>query len=80
MSPLLFSVHKDGLFMRLRHSGYGCRIGPHFVDAVGYADDIFISSLTPCVLRTMVSICEAYANGYCIQLNWFKCDMPIFCR
>ena len=66
LSPLLFSVYVDGLFMRLHHSGYGCRLGPHFVGAVGYADDMCILSLTPYGLKTMVSICEAYANEYCI--------------
>ena len=80
LSPLLFSVYVDGLFMRLRHSGYGCRIGPHFVGAVGYADDICILSLTPYGLRTMVSICEAYANDYCIEFNGSKCEMLIFSR
>ena len=66
--------------MRLRHSGYGCRIGPQPVGAVDYADDMCILSLTPCGLRTMVSICEAYANDHCIEFNGSKCDTLIFCR
>ena len=80
LSPLLFSMYVDGLFMRLCHSGYGCRIGPHFVGADGYADDICILSLTPYGLRTMVSMCEAYANEYCIEFNGSKCEMLIFSR
>ena len=80
LSPLLFSVYRDRLFMRLRRSGYGCRIGPHFVGAVGYADDMYILSLTPYRLRAMVLICVAYANEYCIEFNWSKCEMLIFCR
>ena len=80
LSPLLFSVYVDGLFMRLRHSGHGCRIGPHFVGAVGYADNMCILSLTPFGLRTVVSICEAYSNEYCIESNGSKCEMLIFCR
>ena len=65
--------------MRLRRTGYGCRIGPHFVAAFGYAD-ICILSLTPCGLRTIVSICEACANEYCIEFNGSKCEKLIFCR
>ena len=35
----------DGLFDRLRNSGYGCYIGSTFSDTFGYGDDaIFIAS------------------------------------
>ena len=80
LSPLLFSVYVDGLFMRLRSSGYGCRMGPHFLGAFGYADDICILCLTPNGLRKMITICETYAVEYCIEFNGSKCEMLILSR
>ena len=58
--------------MRLRHRGYGCHIEPHVVGAVGYADDMCISSLTPCGLGTIDSFCEAYANEYRTEFDGSK--------
>ena len=37
---ILFSVYVDKLLCRLRESGYGCRIGHLYYEAICYADVI----------------------------------------
>ena len=39
-SPVLFCIYLDGLFTKLKKSGFGCYIGNIFSGALGYADDV----------------------------------------
>ena len=39
LSPILFILNMDELFIKLENSQVGCYIGNLFVGAVGYADD-----------------------------------------
>ena len=45
ISPLLFSLHVDELFLLLKGSGLGCHVGSTYVGAFGYADDISLIAL-----------------------------------
>ena len=38
ISPLLFSIYIDNLFLELRTSGLGCHVGLTYIGAFGYAD------------------------------------------
>ena len=40
ISPLLFSIYIDNLFLELRNCGLGCHIGLRYAGAFGYADHI----------------------------------------
>ena len=40
ISPLLFSIYIDNLFIELKQLDLGCHVGPTFADAFGYADDV----------------------------------------
>ena len=40
ISPLLFSLYIDELFLLLKQSGLGCHVGLTYAGAFGYADDI----------------------------------------
>jgi hypothetical protein len=40
LSPLLFCIYIDVLLERLRNSCHGCYVGPYFMGAFGYADDL----------------------------------------
>ena len=62
LSPLLFAVYLDDLLVELRESGVGCYWGSMFAGAFAYADDIVL--LAPCAsaMRTMLSICDAFAS------------------
>ncbi len=40
VSPVLFAFYMGGLFARLRDSVFVCNIDQHFVEGVGFADDL----------------------------------------
>ena len=61
-SPLLFSVYIDGLIVKLRGSGLGCRVDHCFFGCLGYADDLLLLSASRSGLQAMVTICEKFAK------------------
>ena len=78
LSPLLFTVYVDDLLIKLRRNGIGCHLGPHFVGALGYADDIMLLCPTVEGLRMMIKICEEYANEHSIMFNGSKSKYLVF--
>ena len=61
-SPLLFSIYINGLIVKLRMSGLGCRIDQCFYGCLGYADDLLLLSASRSGLQAMVKICEKFAK------------------
>ena len=53
MSPVLFCVYIDDLLLILSNAGIGCYIGPHFVGALAYADDITLLAPTATAMRKL---------------------------
>ena len=78
LSPLLFSTYIDGMLQKLRESGLGCYVGPHFCAAFGYADDICLLSPTRQSLQSMITICEDYAKDFKITFNGAKSQLVRF--
>ena len=72
LSPVLFCLYIDDLWLALSKSGVGCFIGNNFVGALAYADDIVLVAPTASALRKMLSICGDYASEYCISFNATK--------
>jgi hypothetical protein len=72
LSPVLFCIYVDDLLILLSKAGVGCFMGPNFVGALAYADDIVLIAPTPTALRKLLSICERYARDYCISFNSLK--------
>jgi len=72
LSPILFIVYIDELIVLLSKSGLGCHIGPHFVGALGYADDLTLISPSLRALNTMLTICHNFAQEYNITFNSSK--------
>jgi hypothetical protein len=72
LSPVLFCVYIDGLLTALTGAGVGCFIGDNFVGALAYADDIVLLAPSASALRTMLAICDQYANEYSISFNASK--------
>ncbi len=69
LSCTLFCVYLDHLLIELKESGYGCRIGIHFLGALGYADDVTLASPTFSGLQHMVTTCESYGQDFSMQFN-----------
>ena len=78
LSPVLFIVYINELLQLLRNSGCGCYVGPHFLGALAYADDIVLISPTIVGLKHMSSVCESFSADYCIIFNGAKSQYCVF--
>ena len=72
LSPILFTVYIDALFLAFNKQSIGCHIGHTFMGAFGYADDVIL--LAPCKssLTCMLQIAQKYANTHDILFNAAK--------
>jgi hypothetical protein len=57
------------LLSRLQDAGVGCYLGPWFVGALAYADDIVLLTPTAHVMRKMLTLRDDFADEYCVQFN-----------
>ena len=62
LSPVLFTVYIDDLFIKFKNSGLGCNIGHFFMGAFGYADDSTILAPTLFSLKQMLKICDEFGK------------------
>ena len=56
ISPLLFTLYIDSLFLLLKQLGLGCHVGLAYAGAFGYADDIALVAPSLYCLKKMISI------------------------
>lgn len=77
-SPVLFCVYLDGLLQRLEKAKVGCYIGNFYLGALCYADDLTLLAPTATAMRTLLSICEEYANEHAMAFNADKSKCIIF--
>ena len=80
LSPILFCIYVDNLLQQLRHSSHGCYMGPHFVGALCYADDLVLISPSLSGLNSMLQICEQFALNYDLSFNAQKTQFIVFRR
>ena len=59
ISPLLFKIYIDNLFIELKQLGLGCHVGPTFAGAFSYADDVVLIAPSIYALMKMISVCES---------------------
>ena len=78
ISPLLFSLYIDELFLLLKESGMGCHVGLTYAGAFGYADDIALVVLSLSILKQMIQICEQFAESHSITFNPSKTKLLCF--
>ena len=71
ISPLLFSIYIDNLFLELRTSGLGCHVGLTYAGAFGYADDIALIASSIYSLEKMIIT-------HCITFNPSKSKVMCF--
>ena len=69
LSPVLFTVYYDELLQQLKNSGIGCRVGPHYVGAIAYADDITLLAPTLRSLNEMITTSLRFAEEYDMVFN-----------
>jgi len=69
ISPILFCIYIDSLLCALQNSGVGCYIGYMFLGALAYADDIVLLAPTPSAMRTMLALCDSFADDLHIVFN-----------
>jgi hypothetical protein len=77
ISPTLFTCYVDGLLKRLKDSGLGCRVGSAYLGSISYADDLMLLAPNISSLKSMISICESYADEYKIKFNGSKSMLMI---
>jgi len=69
ISSILFCIYIDSLLCALQNSGVGCYIGHMFLGALAYADDIVLLAPTPSAMRTMLTLCDNFADDLHIVFN-----------
>ena len=69
LSPVLFAVYMDTLIVRLRSSGFGCKIADKYYGCLVYADDIMLISHTANAMRRMLAICDQFAADFDLKFN-----------
>ena len=77
MSPILFSVYIDGLLVWLHDQGVGCRVEDVFLGAFAYADDLILLAPTLYATKSMLRVCEEFANEFSVMFNASKSKLII---
>ena len=75
LSPVLFCLYIEGLFVTLSKAGVGCFIGNNFVGGLAYVGHTtLITLLAPSAsaLCILLAICDDYANEYSFSSNASK--------
>ena len=62
LSPVLFAVYIYRLLSTLKDAGIGCHIGSQFVGGLAHADDVVLLTSTADAVRSMLKLCDDYAN------------------
>ena len=78
MSPVLFSVYMDDLFISLSKSKAGCHIGQQFMGAFGYADDVILVDPSKRALYVLLETCKAFSSKYQVKFNPQKSKLIVF--
>ena len=78
LSPFLFAVYIDELFVRLERLRTGCYSGCFFVGALCYADDIVLLAPSPSALRILLSECECFSRHSELKFNASKTQLICF--
>ena len=78
ISAPLFAVYINPLIINLQNSKQGCYIGNICTNAFAYADDIVLLTPSCTALRSLIRICEEYADSYKLKFNPDKCILLIY--
>ena len=77
LSPFLFNIYVDNLSMNLSESNVGCVVYDLTINHLSYADDMVLIAPSVYALKTLLSICELYAELHDIIYNTEKTECMI---
>ena len=69
LSPKLFALFVDDLLASLKSSGFGCYIKGFCFNAVMYADDLLLLSISITHLQKMINICVDVLGACDLEIN-----------
>jgi hypothetical protein len=78
ISPTLFTCYIDGLIDNLKNADVGCKVGSAYTGCISYADDLVLLAPNISALKSMIKICEDYAQAYKIKFNGSKSNLLIY--
>ena len=78
ISAPLFATYINPLLNDLHNSKKGCYIGTICANAFAYADDIVLLTPSCNALRSLIKICEHFADEYLLKFNPDKCSLLIY--
>ena len=78
ISAPLFAVYINPLINKLQQCKQGCFLGNICTNAFAYADDIVLLTPSCTALRSLIKICETYADSYKLKFNPDKCTLMIY--
>ena len=76
LSPFLFAVFVDGVLVKLKNSSLGCRVRGLLINAIMYADDLLLLSLSLRDLQLMVNLCNMEFKALGLSINIAKSACP----
>ena len=69
LSPFLFAVFVDDILVKLKKSGLGCFINHCCFNAVMYADDLLLMSISVGDLQSMIDLCVSEFDNIDLSIN-----------
>jgi len=78
LSPILFCIYIDELFVRLKCSQIGCYIGNMYAGAIGYADDVSLLAPSYAAAKLMLKECEQFASDFHVMFNASKSAVILY--
>ena len=78
LSPVLFTVYIDVLLNRLENSRLGCYVAHEYFGALCSADGLALLAPNFTCLKSMIHICESFAQEYDLLFNAKKAVCILF--
>ena len=78
LSPVLFTLYIDVLLNRLEQSGLGCYVAHEYFGALCSADDLALLAPNFACLKSMIQICESFAQEFDLLFNAKKTVCILF--
>ena len=78
LSPVLFTLYIDVILNRLEQSGLGCYVAHEYFGALCSADDLALLAPNFACLKSMIQLCESFAQEFDLLFNATKTVCILF--